>query len=1060
MPSEATVQQALQRYAHTVYRIALLRESDLSRAALATSAAFSALDWETIPLDDKLEGRLIAALPPIKRRIRRQDLLSLPPLFWRLPLPARLALGLRLQRGYTSEAIARVLGIPQESVQRILVGALAVLAGDELDTLPEACLQSRMQRLDDPGADRPHMLACQDCQAARERWAAAEQALSNAIVRATGSLMLPHATLEALEDHFHKVLSAPATQRSHRLPWLQAAVVCVVIVVTAALVLPHSRMPSAARPTSTPQESLQKALAQYGLVPAGTGILHQRYRIEAPDAATMLDGEVWTDTAQPGRYRMQISEDAHVQEWEAGDGEQSLRYFATVPDEICDPSINQLATDKLEVYRWPLDASAQAAFRLQRWQFGTWGLGRRYLEQALTASSLRSLGTTATEGAVALTLAAEGPTISGTLLLKLDVQSAMLREVREIIDDGGQTQARTVWQLLSEEYMTPEAAGRLSLFWSPPVSPQPDQIEQTMPMLDAVCPLWQPEYTYSLSKVLGMGWPHIYGLPEVPAGNTRMYLVSHTKRTNSLPYGNIPSDLTLIYAGGQRHLALTLTAGFRGQSAFAFGDSGVPAGSWRLSYRGSGPSSFVGVVQAASGQSSTRGIRIRFAAEGWSQTELEQLLATLRPLQLSDWQRQQAFMYDPIPVPKAMIDVMVPAIQLSTPAPGQIQHIKISSQYRQQPGLDALTDPYHGEAAPGSLEQWVQYGVDEEPDRVRVDARRSDGSLISVAWGDRRGNATYTVRANTVRRSQFWSTPNMASTQLSALISNVFWYGQYTVEQGSGPTLILQGTVPLSTTGLVAVQRAQRRGETGPASAGTPWLADFNPVSISYRTAFERATGRILWSETTANTATGSVMLEHTTVEQMEVLPELASEQWRYRPPLDAKTIDVSLGRQWNRQGSEFVKTIDEAIANAPTPLWGWSAGSGLEFTSAKVPSATSVSDPNNVTLDGAVAAGVAVELQYTERLFPDRTNESMSLIEGIPAQLTQILQQTPPAWDVSAQRTIEVSGKQIPAWSMHRGSSEHWLIFELDQTLIIAHYQGSDPEPMWAHFNRLSRLN
>src|SRR3712207_2725862 len=104
MSLEPRWERALNRYADTVYRLALLRERHPERAARETAAAFQALDWHTIALDDRLEGGLVAALPLPRRRMGRIGLRRsphpysrlLPPAFWRLPGATRLALGLRL----------------------------------------------------------------------------------------------------------------------------------------------------------------------------------------------------------------------------------------------------------------------------------------------------------------------------------------------------------------------------------------------------------------------------------------------------------------------------------------------------------------------------------------------------------------------------------------------------------------------------------------------------------------------------------------------------------------------------------------------------------------------------------------------------------------------------------------------------------------------------------------------------------------------------------------------------------------------------------------------------
>src|SRR4051794_21688838 len=121
MASDNIWERALQRYADTVYRLALLRDPHPRRAAHATAAAFLSLPWQNLQMDDRLEGRLIAALPPLRRfRIGRR-LAPIPSAFWQLPPSTRVALGLRLLRGYTGEQIAPILGCTPDEAHQVLL---------------------------------------------------------------------------------------------------------------------------------------------------------------------------------------------------------------------------------------------------------------------------------------------------------------------------------------------------------------------------------------------------------------------------------------------------------------------------------------------------------------------------------------------------------------------------------------------------------------------------------------------------------------------------------------------------------------------------------------------------------------------------------------------------------------------------------------------------------------------------------------------------------------------------------------------------------------------------
>ena len=54
MSSQPLWQRALNRYADTVYRLALLREGDAARAAKATVADLNTVDWQNTALDEHM----------------------------------------------------------------------------------------------------------------------------------------------------------------------------------------------------------------------------------------------------------------------------------------------------------------------------------------------------------------------------------------------------------------------------------------------------------------------------------------------------------------------------------------------------------------------------------------------------------------------------------------------------------------------------------------------------------------------------------------------------------------------------------------------------------------------------------------------------------------------------------------------------------------------------------------------------------------------------------------------------------------------------------------------
>lgn len=138
--SPMSFERALHRYVDRIYRLALVRELHPRRAAQATIKAYMSLDWSSLASDDRLEERLIAALPPVKRhvmlpRLHRTSPGNLPAAFWKLAADVRLALALRWTRGYDAAAIAEMLGRSPDEMHRVLETALNELARMEPSTL-------------------------------------------------------------------------------------------------------------------------------------------------------------------------------------------------------------------------------------------------------------------------------------------------------------------------------------------------------------------------------------------------------------------------------------------------------------------------------------------------------------------------------------------------------------------------------------------------------------------------------------------------------------------------------------------------------------------------------------------------------------------------------------------------------------------------------------------------------------------------------------------------------------------------------------------------------------
>ena len=1022
--------RALDRYADSVYRLALLSEPTPAWAAKATSHAFTALDWDNVAPDERLEGRLVAALPAPPRRFRRPNLAPLPPAFWRLPYAARIALGLRLTRGYAAPAIAEALGRPVEQVRDLLLNSIARLAGDEVGSLPDICRKSRLERLDEPGADRAHVRSCEDCRATAERWERTEQALAAAIGAATGRLTLPRRTVDALALK----LGAPADEA--RAGWRQAwllsgAVVLAVSLVIVALVLPRGRSAAETGAVPTPRELLQRAVDQYGAVPAGVGIVHRRYRFDlwSPDEAR--EAETWTDASQPARHRMQIWNGKQVQEWQAADGEESLRYVSASAEQ-CGPYYERSALGLDMIHTWRMPPAEQAALRETRWRYGPWAAGRRYLQRGLAAERLRSLGVVQEGEAAVVTLSAEGAAIEGTLLLKLDARTGDLREVREITSDNGTTRARVPWRLLSEERLEPEAAKQVGIFRSVPLDPRPRELERAAPLVDPACPVLGDQRVASPIEIIGRGWPSIIGFGTPPTGTQQILLVGPERGRGSLGEPEAGDDSTLVYVGDGKRLQIS--ASYNNDASRI--ENGTPAGDWRVFVRPLLIGQYEGFAETPSSETGTSTPRFTFRAEGWSRDELLPLLGTARLLTLPDAIAQRAALYDPNPPSAAMLDLITPALDAATPLPSEVWHVIAERTIRRQPGTADLRDPYHAPPPGGATETWAEYGADGKVARFRVESRLTDGSLGWAQWGDGERSQAYDARTKMIHEYEGVDDGQFVGAQLTGAIARIFQYRQYAVTEIDPKTATLHATVPISETELRWAVQEQRGNAAGNAT-GWPWLADLDARLVRYQTTFDRASGRLVRSEVYVEGSHGSTLVERIELKVAETLPNVPDEVWNVALPSNAVRADTNRAPSGGWRGGRVHSTnLEDVAATAPAPLWGWKDNGRTRFRTA-ITSARGITADSAQTLDFAIDAGAAVELRYD--MGP---GTELRLLQGPAAALRTMLRQTPARWTASDRRDLRVAGVEREVWLMRNTQTgQRWAIFQIDETLIVMAY-------------------
>jgi len=1043
MATEPTAIRALNRYAHTLYRLALLRDGSATQAARATVAAFTALNWDEVALDDRLEDRLIAALPPVRRRLRKSPLPFAPHAFQQLPPQTRLALGMRLLRGHGTAAIAAVLKQPIEETRNMLVGAVALLAGDDPAEIPGECRQTRALRLDEPGAGRAHLLVCEACRDAAQRWERTEQTLADAMARGTDGVLLPRASLEEVSARLRGPAPAPA-ERWHSPSILSLGVIVAVIAVVALIIVPRGRSSGTGRRAAAPRDLLRSATQAYGSVPQADGVVHRRFVFDPGDGSEPLEAESWTDAAQPGRHRMQLSEGASVVEWQVADGERGLRYMAT-SNRFCGQQYERYMLETGAVHAWQVPPPAQAEMHALRWQIGGWALGRRYLDQALAAPTVRSLGSITENGTPVTTVLAEGEPLSGTLLFKLDLGSGALREIRQVVPDGGAMRSTTVWRLVEEKTLTQEEAKQDSVFTDLPVKTRPRLLERRLPILDPACPVLSDSYITSMVKTVGWGWPALIGFPSVPAGTERVFVVGRGGWQGGWRNtGGDESQHLVVYVAGSKRLILAA-----GYNIGRRDGEAIEAGDWHVHLHEAGDGRLEGTAVPRSGTPSPGSrqqaeLGFDFTAEGWNRDELLSLLPSARQLSLEDALAQREQVFDPDPPPAAVTDLVLPAMERAAPRPGKVGHSIVRHLARFRPGHEKLRDPYHLLQTDDTDESWQQWDANGDTILYRSAVRDGDGTARRSVWHDGDVTEIYDARLNIVRRFRDQSFVRARWSVMDNLVTDIFRNSQFTIVP-HGPNVSLEATRAVSETDYQWSLDEQRRDR--PNASGWPWLADLAPVTITFRTTFERTTSDLLGYFVYANGPHGSTMIEAVIVDLYEVLDTVPRAVEVWSPPVDADIIEENLNSNLNLQGTFTVFSLAEAVAAAPARLWGWTEDDTIRFTRATVPRGMGEDQAVAMSFDTAIQSGAATVLTY-EWTSTGRFG-TIRLIEGAPGLLRRLLQQEPPSWVESEERTVALGGTPVQAWMLRYAEAEgrpyqRRVIFETKETLVVVEYAGT----------------
>ncbi|HZB96761.1 MAG TPA: hypothetical protein VE268_12455, partial [Herpetosiphonaceae bacterium] len=724
MSIAATAERVRTAYLDRLYVSAMLRDPHPRRAGEAVVAAWASVGREDARLDLHTEARLVASLPPLDlRRFARPErtrrLPGLPAKFWQLPPTTRLALGLWLLRRMTVPLIADALHLSPPQTQTILFDGLVSLT-EELSNLPDESKCWLRARLDDSPAGRSHLLRCESCRSALGIWERAEDELATQLQAALGDISVPRSVAEAVRARLDV-----GQQRRTLAPWrsplvLRLATVLAALIVLAALLygFPAEAVSKPPLPATgpgamidgrvqagSPRSFVEAARAAYLRVPETNGIVHRRWEISPVQAGPVWQADEWIDAQEPGRYRMQLLDGQQVKEWQTGDGTSALRYASTLAPLFCGPAPVGLDRHLGEINVWRMGAAEQTQMRVARWQAAPWSAGLYYLDVAARADSLRSLGLSGSGDAAVLTLAAEGRTFDGMLLLRLDPRTFDLREVRELRIDNGQTIAYVPWRLVQDETIDGMTARRQNLLAAYPDAQIPESIRREPGILDRTCPLIGREQALSLPRMLGLGLPGPIGLPAPPPGTDRAVLLGRPDSSAS----------QVIYLGPGKRLALLFESAPTGRSRR------LDVGTWHTPFVDKAQGVITSRIwepqpETAPGHTGRPVWVLDLWAQGWSQDELAALIETVRRLRPDDWARRPDLFYDPQPLDAQTRAQVIPILSAAAPHAGRTLHRVMTATVRQPSFFASLPDPYHLPAgawpATRRVESWVE--VDEQ----------------------------------------------------------------------------------------------------------------------------------------------------------------------------------------------------------------------------------------------------------------------------------------------------------------------------------------------------------
>ena len=684
-----------------------------------------------------------------RRKREERPIEQWPTLFRRvlvLPFIQRAALSGRLVLGYDRDHLAQLLGLEADLAEQHYTAALRALApaaGATISDLTsdEWCLPLREAVMSGSGRERrdatlrTHLATCSLCRDFALQWENLQRRVDQVIREQLREQVLP-GPLHA------RMLRLAQPSRGWRLPsWRVAWPVLVVLAIIPLIILPGFwRAPEVTVSLASegavqdPRELVERAITALDEPPTtGVGVWYARYRtlwyFDTTTYAPII-AERWVDRQNPARHRLQIS---HVDggapyELQLGDGSERLWYAIdpTYEQALYGEVFGNNPDDEPVLLTSEADAEQQLQASQARLDSGVWYLDRAYLEQAAQVENLQTLGRqrlnnrtvqiVSYRGASPLGPPAEAPNaISALVLLAIDIDNGMLRQVTELTGPPGSAQiSRVTWQLVREEVYV--ALDQTTPIFQPnrawnglgsfPTSISPPLIEPRYPLLSA-------ERLIALELLLTFVTDDSFWFPATPpAGFSEIYLL----RLNT-------PTVNIWLLGDDRWLRIRPPQGRLEGEEFQVGAWNGTLVSERYDrYR-------VSITNRRLNES------LMVETEGMTREEVIAVIESLTPLDRDVWQAYEPLIAnttaDDLRARRLLIDQLTGPLRLR---PQQTQYYRVSywSDFsaRTPP---TLSDPYQpvGSFIPpnsGTLERWQterngtpvryeRYFTAEEPDR-------------------------------------------------------------------------------------------------------------------------------------------------------------------------------------------------------------------------------------------------------------------------------------------------------------------------------------------------------